>query len=457
MSTVQFWSLKNALEARAHLSEPPILNQEVLASGEDFVVTCLNTSRVVDTGFLKLKLDTDLRKKRLSIRKDFKKNHGTEFAQQIKTSSLGPGLLACQRESIKRTQVGKVLGCPDFSIGDVSITNLVKRKSVANFFSLINTDSIFSRYELGFEVGGFTHPTIQLNGGPCKLPFHIEHWGAVSLNVLHWGHPKVWYIIHPNQFLPAILEMRKMQECVDLGEFWGVCDDTTSHRDIFYDPTHLSIQYHRVVQLPGEAMFLPPFALHAVENVGENCAESMNFMPPSLFPQCAAYKTCSHSEGIMGKPLFTTMTAKIEELYSSGQISLHDFIHSSDPLKSYKLRVVQKQMKDGNEKRIKEVVDHIKQKATTPTWFEFILPLESDKLFNEHGSGSSNDKDFLCPACKYCTNNYCDLKKHMGRKHEQLKVPQNTNRVKCPDCGKVFRCLRKHKGSQICRKKSREV
>ena len=451
MSTVR--SLKNALEARAHLSEPPILNQQILATGEDFVVTCLNTSRVVDTGFMKLKLDTDIG---LSKSSDFDKNQNTEFGQHIITSELGPGLLACQRESIWRTRVGDVLGHPDYSIGDVSLKKFVNRKIVADFFSLINTDSIFSKRELGCEVGGFTHPTIQLNGGPCKLPFHIEHWGAVSINVLHWGHPKVWYIIHPNQFLPAILEMGKMQELVDLGKFWGVCDDTTSHRDIFYDASHLTIECQRVVQMPGEAMFLAPFALHAVENLGENCAVSMNFMPPALLPQCAAYKTCAHSEGVLGKPLFLTMTAKIEDLYTSGRIGLQDYIHESDPLKSYKLQVVEKQMKDGGEKRIKEVVDHIKQKATTPTWFEFILPLERDSEL-EHDSGSYNEKDFLCPACKYSTNNYCDLVKHIDRRHEQVTVPLNTNKVKCPDCGKILRCLRKHRGREICRKKTKEA
>ena len=172
MSTVR--SLKNALEARAHLSEPPILNQQILATGEDFVVTCLNTSRVVDTGFMKLKLDTDIG---LSKSSDFDKNQNTEFGQHIITSELGPGLLACQRESIWRTRVGDVLGHPDYSIGDVSLKKFVNRKIVADFFSLINTDSIFSKRELGCEVGGFTHTTIQLNGGPCKLPFHIEHWG----------------------------------------------------------------------------------------------------------------------------------------------------------------------------------------------------------------------------------------------------------------------------------------
>ena len=445
-------SLRNALEA----SEKPILSRQLLATGEDFVVTFLNSTRVVDSGFMLFKLDTEICQSSLSKKEDIRKTKKTEFAQHIKTAKLAPGLLGCQRESLPRTLVGKVLGHSDFSIGDVSLSNLVTRKLV-DFFSLINTHSIFSSEELGQEVGGFTHSTIQLNGGPCKLPFHIEHWGGVSVNVLHWGPAKVWYIIHPKLFVPAILSMQRLQENVDLGKFWGVCDDTTSHRDMFYDVAHLSVECQRVVQMPGEGVFLAPFALHAVENLGENCAASINYMPPHLLHQCAAYKTCSHSEGNSGKPLFTTMTAKIEDLFNSGKIGIDAFIHSSDPLKSYKLRVVEKQMKDGNTKKLKEVIDHIKQKATTPTWFESILPMERNQILSglEPVRRSHSEKDFSCPACLYSTNNSWDLRKHILRKHAQ--VPPNIPRVECPDCGKSLKDLRKHKGSKICKKGQREV
>ena len=51
-------SLRNVLEA----SEKPILSRQILATGEDFVLTFLHSSRVVDTGFLLFKLDTELYK-----------------------------------------------------------------------------------------------------------------------------------------------------------------------------------------------------------------------------------------------------------------------------------------------------------------------------------------------------------------------------------------------------------
>ena len=458
MSTVKLWSLENALTERPNSNEKPIVSQKVLASDEDFILTCLNEPRIVERGYVQLKLDKEMFKNSLSKRGDFNTNQVTEFAQKIKSSQLAPGLLGCQRESIGRTKVGQVFGNSDFSIGDVSITKFLKRKGLVDFFDLMKTESILSKRTLGQDIGGFTHPTIQLSGGPCVLPFHIEHWAAASVNVLHWGEPKVWEIIPPDQFLPAVHNMKQLQESVDLGNYGGVCESTLTHRDVFYDTAFLTVKSHHVVQMPGDIMVIAPFALHSVQNLGTNCSASQNFMPPELIPQCAAYKTCFHSEGLGGKPLFNKMTTMIENLYKDGKIELQDYIHDSDPFKSYKLRVVDKLKKEENKSVLKEVIQHIKRSATTPAWFGLILPLEKNAQTKyDHCSKSLRYKYFSCTECDYSTNHHCDLGKHIRRKHgEQVQVPPNTNQVKCPDCGKVLKCLRKHKYSKRCKKRPRE-
>ena len=157
-----------------------------------------------------------------------------------------------------------------------------------------------------------------------------------------------------------------------------VCESTLTHRDVFYDTAFLTVKSHRVVQMPGDIMVIAPFALHSVQNLGTNCSASQNFMPPELIPQCAAYKTCFHSEGLGGKPLFNKMTTMIENLYKDGKIELQDYIHDSDPFKSYKLRVVDKVKKEENKSVLKEVMQHIKRSATTPAWFGSILSLQKN-------------------------------------------------------------------------------
>ena len=127
--------------------------------------------------------------------------------------------------------------------------------------------------------------------------------------------------------------MEKVQESVNLGTYWGACQSFLTHRDIFFEAKRLNVPVHVFEQKPGQMVFIPPFALHSVENKGTNCAASMNFMPPSLLAQCAAYKTCMHSEALGGRPLLMKMTNMIENLYKQGDIELKDYIHDSDPLK----------------------------------------------------------------------------------------------------------------------------
>jgi hypothetical protein len=458
MSLSKHRSLGEALAERPESNANPIVSHQVLESGEDFIVTCISETKTTDKGFVQLDLDEKLFENCLSRESDLNSAQVTEFAQRIKTQELGDGLLGCQREVLGRTKVGEVLGDSNLCIGDVSITKFVKNKGFLDFFDLIQTKSILSKEALGQDIGGFTHSTIQISGGPCVLPFHIEHWGVASVNVHHWGANKIWYIISPSYYLPALLNMEKLQGSANLGEYGGVCQSTLTHRDVFVEATRLSIPVHVVEQKPGQVMFIAPFALHSVQNKGTNCAASMNFMPPDLVVQCAAYNTCLHSEGLGGKPLFNKMTAMIENLYRQGEIELKDYIHDSDPNKEYKLRVVEKLKKEGNENILQEVIQHIKWNATTPYWFNYILRKEEQlTAVVDSDDKSVSTKYFSCPVCDYSTNHHNDLGKHIQRIHgEQVKVPPNTNQVKCPDCGKVLKCLRKHKDLKRCKKRKRE-
>ena len=118
----------------------------------------------------------------------------------------------------------------------------------------------------------------------------------------------------------------------------------------------------------------------------------------------------------------------------------------------YKLRVVEKLKREGNVRVLKEVLQHIKRSTTTPAWFEYILPKEEKVPVDESENKIVNEKYFLCPRCDYSTNHHNDLGKHIRRRHgDQVKVPQNTNQVECPDCGKVLKCLRKHRDLQRCK------
>ena len=105
----------------------------------------------------------------------------------------------------------------------------------------------------------------------------------------------------------------------------------------------------------------------------------------------------------------------------------------------------------GDEAVLKDVIRDIKLRATNPTWFKYILPMDVEE---QPVDSSNRGKYFDCPACEYSTNHRQDLKTHIGRIHgDDVKMPEK--RLDCPDCGRSLACLRKHTGRPICKKISR--
>jgi hypothetical protein len=286
------------------------------------------------------------------------------------------------------------------------------------------------------------------------LPDHVEHWGGGSINIHHWGAKKIWSLKPPRQYLPTIEKMQALNKHGNLRGYIGVCQSTLTHRDVWFDAVFLGCDNYQVVQEPGDIMVIAPYAIHNVQNLGTNCAASKNVMPSELLPQCAAYKVCEHSEGRGGKPMFDKMSSMIDTLYLKGQVGIKDFIHDSDPFKSYKLRLVDKLKNEGRNLDLAEVIGQIQRCDIVPEWFKRILPIEEEQDIAGEDRGAP-EKLFVCPRCVYTTNHHNDLGKHIGRRHgDHVKVPPNTNQVVCPDCHKVLKCLRKHKA--VCKKRKRE-
>ena len=78
---------------------------------------------------------------------------------------------------------------------------------------------------------------------------------------------------------------------------------------------------------------------------------------------------------------------------------------------------------------------------TTSAWFKYILPMDEEvKAVNEIEYNIVGLKYFSCHVCDYPTNHHNELGKHIRRRHDdQVNVPQSTNQVKCPDCGKMLK------------------
>ncbi|ESO05604.1 hypothetical protein HELRODRAFT_111100 [Helobdella robusta] len=119
--------------------------------------------------------------------------------------------------------------------------------------------------------------TAYLYFGMWKTSFcwHTEDMDLYSINYLHYGEPKFWYTIPPQ-------DGRRFERLAE-GFFPNElkkCPAFLRHKMTQISPHVLrrySIPYDTVLQRAGEFMITFPYAYHAGFNMGYNCAESTNF------------------------------------------------------------------------------------------------------------------------------------------------------------------------------------
>jgi jumonji domain-containing protein 2 len=105
--------------------------------------------------------------------------------------------------------------------------------------------------------------------------WHTEDCDLYSVNYLHYGAPKFWYAVAP--------EDRERFEILAQGmvpEMWRACPEFLRHKELLISPTLLEqngIPFTRMMQKPGEFVVTYPGSYHSGFNCGYNCAESCNF------------------------------------------------------------------------------------------------------------------------------------------------------------------------------------
>ncbi|XP_017077091.1 uncharacterized protein LOC108111936 isoform X3 [Drosophila eugracilis] len=119
--------------------------------------------------------------------------------------------------------------------------------------------------------------TAYLYFGMWKTTFawHTEDMDLYSINYLHFGAPKTWYVVPPecgrklekvaNQYFPASYKN---------------CNAYLRHKMTLISPQilkHHDVPVSKITQEAGEIMITFPFGYHAGFNHGFNCAESTNF------------------------------------------------------------------------------------------------------------------------------------------------------------------------------------
>uniref|UniRef100_A0A8C2KN46 [histone H3]-trimethyl-L-lysine(9) demethylase n=1 Tax=Cyprinus carpio TaxID=7962 RepID=A0A8C2KN46_CYPCA len=129
--------------------------------------------------------------------------------------------------------------------------------------------------ESGITIRGVNTPYLYFGMWKSTFAWHTEDMDLYSINYLHFGEPKSWYIVPP--------EHGKRLERLAKGFFPGSaqsCEAFLRHKMTLISPSILrkyGIHFEKVTQEAGQFIVTFPYGYHAGFNHGFNCAESTNF------------------------------------------------------------------------------------------------------------------------------------------------------------------------------------
>lgn len=143
----------------------------------------------------------------------------------------------------------------------------------------------------GAAIPGVTQPYLYAGSWRAFFAWHTEDLDLHSVNYLHTGAPKTWYVIPP-----AARERFELFARDLLPELSRSCSEFLRHKEILLSPALLaahSIPLVKVVHRAREFVVVGPGAYHAGFNHGYNIAESVNFATPAWVPIGAQASFCT--------------------------------------------------------------------------------------------------------------------------------------------------------------------
>ena len=114
-----------------------------------------------------------------------------------------------------------------------------------------------------------------------SVGLHIDEHDLISLNYLHHGAPKIWYIIHPSSY-------SKLEELVNkfklFSDISSSCLSPLQHKSLLIKPSFLhlhSIEFYQIEQKINELVVIFPGIYHFYFDTGFNLSETVKYALPS--------------------------------------------------------------------------------------------------------------------------------------------------------------------------------
>ncbi|XP_029813125.1 lysine-specific demethylase 4D [Suricata suricatta] len=174
--------------------------------------------------------------------------------------------------------------------------------------------------ECGVVIEGVNTPYLYFGMWKTTFAWHTEDMDLYSINYLHFGEPKTWYVVPP--------EHGQRLERLATELFPGsarTCDAFLRHKVALISPTVLKdngIPFSRITQEAGEFMVTFPYGYHSGFNHGFNCAEAINFATPRWidYGKVASQCSCGEARVTFSMDAFVRiLQPERYELWKSGQ------------------------------------------------------------------------------------------------------------------------------------------
>uniref|UniRef100_A0A673TS29 [histone H3]-trimethyl-L-lysine(9) demethylase n=1 Tax=Suricata suricatta TaxID=37032 RepID=A0A673TS29_SURSU len=174
--------------------------------------------------------------------------------------------------------------------------------------------------EDGVVIEGVNTPYLYFGMWKTTFAWHTEDMDLYSIDYLHFGEPKTWYVVPP--------EHGQRLERLATELFPGsarACDAFLRHKVALISPTVLKdngIPFSRITQEAGEFMVTFPYAYHSGFNHGFNCAEAINFATPRWvdYGKVASQCSCGEARVTFSMDVFVRiLQPESYELWKRGQ------------------------------------------------------------------------------------------------------------------------------------------
>ena len=131
------------------------------------------------------------------------------------------------------------------------------------------------------------------------FPIHTEDGDFWSINYLHYGAPKIWYVTAQSSFekVSQLIRAVCLKSKDEQTRSAVKCPGFLRHKQFQCSPQWLldrNVQVYRLVQKPGMYVIIRPGVLHWGFNCGFNVAEAANFALESHYTEIADIRSTTN-------------------------------------------------------------------------------------------------------------------------------------------------------------------